>query len=302
MKLLGSREPFAASRLARGLLSETGVVPHRIGLVALVLALAGCAPAGTGGDGLGSGGGGGGKADRGGDEGPPASRIELKVTIAEADIDRALEALELDFDEAERRYVTFYDTNELALFEAGIVLRSRKIIDDDDDSTVKIRPLDAEAAWDLVPELFAEEGGKCEIDRTPTREVSSCSLTVLQDRGEIDEVADGEREVSKLFSSEQEAMLDLFAPAGFELDEALVLGPIDTVRWKIEPADLPHELTVELWLMPDGSELLEVSLKTGEDDADDALEALLAFLEALDVALDESQSTKTRRALEHFAR
>ena len=271
-------------------------------LFVLVLALAGCAADGGAGDRATSAGGGSGKTDRAGDEGPPESRVELKVTVAEEAIDRALDALGLDFDDAERRYVTFYDSADLALFDAGIVLRSRKIIDDDDDSTVKIRPLGAEDAGDIAPELFGEDDFKCEIDRTPSREVSSCSLSVMQDRGEIDAVADGERDVSKLFSSEQEDFLALFSPEGFVLDEALVLGPIDTVRWKLEHEDLGHELTVELWAMPDGGELLELSVKTDAASAGDALDALLSLLDSLDLPLDETQSTKTRRALEFFAR
>ena len=301
--LVGFCRPDVALCVARGLL----VVPPmprlpkgQLPFLVLVAALGCMAPA------TGEGAGGGtdgttaaGKADRG-DE-VPASGMELKVTIAEGAITDALDALSLDVGDAERRYVTFYDSADLALFEAGIVLRSRKIIDDDDDSTVKVRPLLADEAWAVAPELFEDEEFKCEIDRTPSAEASSCSLSATQDRGEIDDVRNGERDVSKLFSSRQEGMLALFGPEGFELDEALVLGPVDTLRWKIELDGFAHELTVELWSMPDGGELLELSIKVDAGEADEAMDALLELTRDLDLPLDETQSTKTRRALSFFA-
>ncbi len=123
-------------------------------------------------------------ADEVGSEAPPPG-VELKVTIHPEDIEAAIAALGLDEDDAERRYVTYYDTADLALFEAGLVLRARKVVDDDDDSSVKMRPMTSEEAWALIPEYFEEDEFKCEIDRTPSREVSSCSLKAGQDTGEI---------------------------------------------------------------------------------------------------------------------
>jgi hypothetical protein len=233
---------------------------------------------------------------------PPASGVELKVTIDPAQISYALEALGLDADEAERRYVTYYDTPDLLLFEAGLVLRSRKVIDDDDDSTVKVRPLLAAEAFTVDATLFDEGEFKCEIDRTPSREVSSCSLKAEQDRGEIDDVAAGERDVDKLFSRRQEDFLALFGPTEFDFDEAVPLGPVDTRRWKIEPEDLPARLTVELWDMPDGSELMELSIKVDQEESAAAMDALLDFVTARGLSLAETQTTKTRAALTFFAR
>lgn len=72
-----------------------------------------------------------------------------------------------------------------SLFEAGVVLRARKITGDDDDSTVKLRPL---ARDEIDPSWLDVDGMKCEIDRLLDRETPSCSLTVVQDAGEIDDV------------------------------------------------------------------------------------------------------------------
>jgi hypothetical protein len=242
------------------------------------------------------------KADEWSDDGPPASRVELKVTIEPDSLATLLDALGLDEDDDdEERYVTFYDTPELALFDAGVVLRSRKVIDGPDDSTVKIRPLTADEAWALDPALFELDDFKCERDRTPDSEVGSCSLGAEQDRGEIDEVAAGDRDVDKLFSGEQESFFDFFAPVEVTMDDLVPLGPVPTHRYRTAVDELGADVTVEHWELPDGSSLVEVSVKVEEEDADGALEALLGWIGALGISLAETQVPKTRLVLEHYA-
>jgi hypothetical protein len=241
-----------------------------------------------------------GKTDETG-ETPPAPRVELKVTVHPDDIAAALFALGLDPDDAEHRYVSFYDTPDLALYEAGLVLRSRKIIDDDDDSTVKLRPFSTEEAWGQIWWLFDEDEFKCEIDRTPAADVSSCSLSATQDRGEIDDVESGERDIDKLFSSEQEELVAFYGPEDFDWDDLVVLGPVAALRFETYADGLDHELTVELWEMPDGGLLLELSVKVEGDESEAAMESLLALIAANELRLSESQTTKTRRVLTFYA-
>jgi hypothetical protein len=50
-------------------------------------------------------------------------------------------ALESQDLEAEHREIFFFDTPQLNLFEAGLVLRARIVQDGADDSTVKLRPV-----------------------------------------------------------------------------------------------------------------------------------------------------------------
>jgi hypothetical protein len=234
----------------------------------------------------------GGKAD--GDDRP---RVELKVTIDPAMIRRARSRLALRNDRSESRDIWFYDTSALALFDAGVVLRARKIIGDDDDSTVKLRPLERD---DIDPRWLAVDGMKCEIDRLVDRETPSCSLTVAQDAGEIDDVADGQRDIDKLFSPEQEELLAEHGPA-VPWSELSPLGPIPARVWTLRTSALPAKLGAELWYLPDGNQVLELSLKVPVDDGDDAMDALLALCDDLDLPLATDQETKTRRALELLA-
>jgi hypothetical protein len=221
-------------------------------------------------------------------------RAELKVLVDEEWIDDVRDRLGLDHDLAQERAVWFYDSADLALFDAGVILRARSVHGDDDDSTVKVRPL---AADQVDPVWFQQAGFKCELDATPASSVSSCSFTTEQEEDQIEEADGGERDVDTLFSSEQEDFLAAFGPLYLDWDELAPLGPIDALVWKLESYDLPAPLTAERWRLPD-SEMLELSIKVDEADGDAAMEDFLAWLADRGVPLSAEQESKTRRALE----
>ena len=236
--------------------------------------------------------------DEGKADGSSGPTVELKVTVASARTASALSRLRLRRDRAERRWVHFYDTPDLQLFEQGVILRARKVADDDDDSSVKVRPLDADEA----PAEFVDlEDFECETDMLLDRSVPSCKLSAEQDTGEIDDVADGERDISQLFSSEQEDFYAWAAPGGPELDELTDLGPVDAWVWKLSTRSLPAPMTAELWILPDGTQILELSMRVAEDDAEDGLDDLLDYLEGRGIVIGETQETKTRLTLEYFS-
>ncbi len=231
----------------------------------------------------------GGKADA--DDGP---RAELKVSIDPAQIRRARSRLGLRNDAAETRRIWFYDTPWLELFDGGAILRGREIDGDDDDSTVKLRPLDAAA---LGAGWLAKDGFKCEVDRSIDRATPSCSLTVAQGDDEIDDVGDGDRAIDKLFSDDQERLLEEHGPAVW-WDDLVALGPVPARVWTLRTDALPAKVTAELWYLPDGAQVLELSMKVPVDDGDDGLDALLGWIDDVGLALDDDQESKTRRALE----
>ena len=71
-----------------------------------------------------------------------ADTIEVKMTVANAQIRDALRKFDLRVDEEEKRYVYFFDTPERDLLEAGFIARTRRIVGDRHNSTVKFRPVD----------------------------------------------------------------------------------------------------------------------------------------------------------------
>jgi hypothetical protein len=230
---------------------------------------------------------------------PAFGTVEMKLTARAHDEDEVLELLQKSDVEPETRDVYFFDTNDLSLFEAGIVLRARLVHDGADDSTVKLRPVDPTTIgerWKNDPQL------EFEVDVVGDQYVSSAKLSSEQDRGEIDEVARGERSLRSLFTSDQEDFLAEHAPGGAEVDwdSLRTLGPVQVRKWEFEPEELGFEITVEEWVLSDRSDLVELSIKADPEQAVEANERFLDYLRARGFDTEGEQKTKTRAALEYF--
>src|ERR671910_3440008 len=68
--------------------------------------------------------------------------VELKLTVPAAQQRDAIRALGLDALDAQIRQVVFFDTPDLALDRAGVVVRARRIQGRAGDSVIKLRPLE----------------------------------------------------------------------------------------------------------------------------------------------------------------
>jgi hypothetical protein len=225
--------------------------------------------------------------------------VELKVTVSETKERVAADAFGLDPRQGERRHIYFFDDEQLGLFEKGLVLRAREVKGGKDDSTVKIRPVDPHrisARW------RGEKGFKLEADGVGDRMIGSASLSAEQRGDEIRMTARRLRPVKKLFSDEQEAFLGEISSGRIDLDSLSVLGPVDALRWKVEHEGLPFVITAEEWTLPDGRDLLEVSIKVPTAQAPAASAAFDRFLKGLGLKPEGGQETKTRVALEFFVK
>jgi hypothetical protein len=223
--------------------------------------------------------------------------VEFKITVRANQEDLVRAELERAEIEPERRRVYFYDTQALALFDAGVVLRARVTRDAADDSTVKLRPVvpaDIDRRWKQT------DGFKIELDMVGDTPVCSAKLEAEQRRDEIDDVAAGERPMRTLFSDDQENLIGDYAPIGISWHELSVLGPVDVRKWELEPAGFPHEVTIEEWVLPDDSDLIELSIKVPADQALDAGKAFSALLAERGVDAAGDQQAKTRTVLEFF--
>ena len=67
--------------------------------------------------------------------------IELKVTVPDHPTRSATTALGIDPLDAQVRQVFFFDTPDLRLNQAGVVVRARRVQGRASDSTVKLRPV-----------------------------------------------------------------------------------------------------------------------------------------------------------------
>jgi hypothetical protein len=79
-----------------------------------------------------------------------------------------------------------------------------------------------------------------------------------------------------------------------------VLGPVDVRKWEFEPKDLGHEVTVEEWVLPDRSDLVEFSIKVEPEKAAEASREFEEYLRSRDIGTEGDQQTKTRTALQYF--
>jgi hypothetical protein len=223
--------------------------------------------------------------------------VELKLTVAESGQRSAVRALGLDPLGAQVRLVSFFDTPDLALERAGVVVRARRVAGRDDDSVVKLRPVVPSA---LAPEVRRSPMCQVEVDAMRGGHVCSASLKGRPSTG-VAQVTDGSAPLRKLFSKEQRAFFAEHAPEGVGFEDLTELGPIFVLKIKGTPAGMGRKAVVELWLYPDGTRILELSAKCAPGEAFQVGAESRAFLAERGITPSDEQTTKTRKALELFS-
>jgi hypothetical protein len=226
-----------------------------------------------------------------------ADSVELKLTVPDEDRQSAVAALGIDPLDARLRQVFFFDTHDLALDRAGVVVRARRTQGAPDDNVVKLRPV---VPKELPDDLRSRRDFVVEVDAMPGSLVCSASFKG-EAKGAVAETAAGRQPLSKLFTKPQRAFFATHAPEGVELDDLSVLGPVNVLKLKVTPEGLGRKLAVELWFYPDGSRILELSTKCAPDQWLAAATESRDFLSGLGVNLSGEQATKTRAALQYFA-
>jgi hypothetical protein len=227
-----------------------------------------------------------------------ADSVELKLTIPETERNATVSALGLDPLEAHIRQVFFFDTPDLELDSAGVVVRARRIQDDDGDTVVKLRPI----VPDQIPDdVRRDTAFSIEVDAMPGGYVCSGSFKGTTDNEHVREVAAGGRRITSLFTRGQRAFYKTHAPGGPDLDDLVPLGPVNVLKLKYMPEKFPRKVTVEAWFYPDGSRILELSTKCAPKEAFQAAAEARAFLSTQGIPIAANQHTKTRTALDYFA-
>ena len=230
---------------------------------------------------------------------PAIQKVEFKLTVLAVEEGKVQALLQQQGGQPQRRKVCFYDTKDLALYAKDLVLRARVTQGEDDDSTVKLRPVDLadnEARWRQIDEV------RIELDVVGDKQVASAKLDGEPARGEIDDVEARRRGVGSLFSAKQERIIADFAPDGTSLHELEVLGPVDARKWDLDDLEgFPHTLSVEEWSLPEATRFIELSFKVSADEASEAQTAFRALLAGLEISVAGDQTPKTRRVLKFFA-
>ena len=223
--------------------------------------------------------------------------MELKL-VAPMHTHRATIAkLGLDPIEAEVRQVYFFDTPNLDLNKAGVVVRARRIQGGAGDTVVKLRPVDPAA---IDKELRRSESFKTEVDVVPGGFVCSGSFKGRCTAEEVRDAVGGKMPLDTLFSKEQRAFYKAHAPSGVALRGLATFGPTFVLKARLWVKQLKRRLVVEMWLFPDGSRNLEISTKAEPAEAFQVAAELKAYLRQIGIDLTGNQQTKTRAAMEFF--
>ena len=228
-----------------------------------------------------------------------ADSVELKLTVPLSDRSRAGSALGIDPLDGQIRQVYFFDTPDLQLNQAGLVVRARRVQRREDDSVVKLRPV---VPGDLPGKLRASPSFGVEVDAMPGGYVCSASMKRMLGTTDVKDAVSGGRAVRKLFSKEQRALYAAHAPEGLELDSLSILGPILVLKLKFAPEGYGRKLVAELWLYPDNSMILELSTKCAPSEAFQVAAETRAFLIQNGVDPSGDQETKTKKALRFFSK
>lgn len=227
-----------------------------------------------------------------------AEAIEIKATIPDRQIKAALRRYNLTTRNDDERYIYFFDTPDLDLLKAGIIARTRRIVGDDHDSTIKFRPVDPAKVgkqWHKYKDF------KIEADASERSLVKSASFSMPVPKGLIKRVAAGKKGIASLYTAEQEDFLKEMGRRAPDFGKLVVLGPLRAQRWDFEDPACPWPITAELWRRADGDMLMEVSVKAPAAQGAAVMAGFMAFLAEVGAERDADEKAKTRWALEFYA-
>jgi len=233
-----------------------------------------------------------------------ADSTELKLTVPPSSHRDTIQGLPIDPVEAQPRQVYFFDTPDLALSTAGIVVRARRIAGGKGDTVIKLRPV---IPNDLPQELRTDASFNVEVDILPGGYVCSASFKGRTTGADIWAAVRGERPLRKLFSKPQREFFRRYAPEGSDIDTLVPLGPTFLLKGRFDavtgdgPKQPARSFVVEMWLYPDGSRILELSTKCPPAETFNVAMEARAYLQRRGVELTGEQQTKTRTALQYYA-
>src|SRR6476660_2934190 len=225
--------------------------------------------------------------------------VELKVTIPARGALAVVAALVMDPMDAQLRSVVFFDTPDVTLNDAGVIVRARRIQGNRDDTVIKLRPV---VPADLPEEMRQSPALGVEVDATPEGFVCSASMKGVLGTTEVREAMRGDRPIRKLFTKEQRAFYDAHAQAGIGIDDLSILGPVFVLKLKQQPVGFPRKIVGEMWLYPDGTRIVELSMKCLPDEAFQVAAEARAFFHERGIDTTAPQQLKTKTALEFFSK
>lgn len=226
--------------------------------------------------------------------------VELKLMVPDEQR-MTLANLGADPLKAQIRQVYFFDTPDLQLYESGVIVRARRSQNDDDDTVIKRRPVEA----DDIPKAVRDSPHfKLELDATRSGYVISGSMKGKRPPGTLLETLARERPLSKLFTKEQRSFMDSLGVEAGIWESLIPLGPMNVIKLKYDARGISAPVTIEQWHYPGESPAVEISVT-----ARPAGETIRLLSEARQFLRDkglsageDNQTSKTRGALAFLSR
>jgi hypothetical protein len=216
-------------------------------------------------------------------------RVELKALLDE-EFENALAVLGPEVDPPCVRRIHYLDTPGLALLGRGVVVRARTTEGRGEDVVVKIRR-------DGPHGRLRRAGLAVELDALPGEVTWAASLRHRPAR--MARAIERPRPVRHLLSRAQRELLCSAARDEVDLDDLVVLGPVDVVRLTSGGRD--DRICVELWTLPDSTRLLELSAKCRPARSPAVASDVRALIADHGIALAPLQATKTQLSLRMLA-
>lgn len=227
-----------------------------------------------------------------------SNSVELK-TILSDEHRGTLRRLGFDPVEGEPRQSYFFDTPDLKLSNAGVIVRTRRGPRGRGDTVVKLRPVDPAT---IDANLRRDPTFKLEVDVQPGGFVCSCSAKGRCSAQEVLDVSDGKIPLESIFSRQQSGFYAAHAPAELPMKALVPLGPIFLLRLKQQPKGFDRPVLVELWFFPDGSRILELSTKGVPQEAFQLGAEFRGFMASCGIPLERTSVMKTSSALAYFSK
>lgn len=226
-----------------------------------------------------------------------STSIEMKVMLPYDDR-KVLRRLGFDPVEAQPRQTYFFDTPKLGLNKAGLIVRARRRPNGKGDTVVKLRPVDPAK---LDRNLLRDPDFKIEIDVMHGGYVCSASAKGRCTAQEVYDVSEGKVPLESILSRSQCEFYTAHAPAAITMTDLVPLGPSFLLCLKCQPKTFDRRMTVELWLYPDGSRILELSTKGLPEEAFQLGAEFRTFLGKANLMRKTEAKTKTSETLKAFA-
>ncbi|WP_410791045.1 hypothetical protein [Kribbella sp. C-35] len=236
-------------------------------------------------------------------------KVEIKVTLAGEDVEEPIDRLGLTGGDP-WTVVFCEDVTDAAattaLLDIGVVLRVRGKGSPTGDSTIKLRP----SRWSQLDPLYFEntdpdedhpEELKIEADWAGDTRTLAASMKLEWSDDRLATVPAGGWLDPELFSKRQLDFLSTCSSGRVNLAAVSMLPPIKATRFEEFTIDgVPSGARAERWQVDAGLDFLELSIVAKPNKAVAAQAALTAFVQQMQLPIDNSGVSKTRQALDHL--